>query len=291
MVRAKYEGNAKNLDEGRGMISEQIATIEKEKDGFLLSKTNSPEHDHMTKSLRLFNAKLDMVLGKETAQKLSPEELEAVKNADIKALYDKAKEATFQYSCKKTKFGKGSILHEDGRARNRAARNTFELLSQMGGLLGLSDAAARMKEETALDVLENRESKNWEKTNAEDCAAKTIYALSMMHGNMSDGKQEGMLSESAMNRNLKKIKQRPEFRQMVKDLGPAGLCEAIVKGDDTLTLAYANAAKKLKDPQAGKGKPVVEMTAEQQREFWAKESQEPGEAKKQNPTNEDIPIV
>ena len=263
-VKHKYADNAENIDKGRELIAGEIQTIEKEKSGFLLSKTNSPEHDNMTKSLRLFNAKMDMVLGKKPSQELSAEELEKVNKTDIKNLFDEAKRSTFNYSCLKTKNGKGSILHRDGRNRNTAARNTFDLLNQLGSRLGLSDAATEMKDKTALSVLENRGSETWEKNHAEDCAAKTIYAMSLSHKGIPADKQTSLLADSAVESGINDIKQDPAFKQMVKNLGATGLCETLVKGSDALTLAYAQAAEQIKNPQAGKGKAQPQMTVQQQ---------------------------
>ncbi len=293
VVRDNYKTLTKEMDDGRALMDEQIRDIEKEKSGFLLSKTNSREHDRMTKSLRLFNAKLDMVLGKEPAQKLSPQELELIKDADIKTLYDEAKNAAFNYSCLKTKNGKGSILHQDGRTRNEAARNTFDLLSQLGSRLGLCDEATELKDQLALEALRYRGSKAWEELNAEDYAAKTLYAMSLTHSGLPEEKMALKLTDRSVERSMEEIKQRPEFRQMVKDLGPTGLCEAIVKGGGALTLAYAKAAERLKDPQAGKGKSDAQMSAQQQRDFWSNErdkeeaKQEAEEAK----VNNQVPVA
>ena len=275
MVKEKYPRNKKTVNEGRALMTEQVAILEKEKDGIFLSKRNSPEHELMTKSLRLFNAKLDLTLENKTSQNLSAEELETVKNSDIKELFDKAKQASFNYSCLKTKYGKSGIIHDDGKARNKAARNAVDILNQVGTLMGLEDRATKMKDETALKVLRNRGSSDWEKKNAVDCAAKTIYALSLTHGGMPDEKQNSKLSEENLTKHLDEIKKRPEFKQMVRDLGPAGLCDAIVKGGDAVTVAYAKALEKVKAPQAGKNKASVEMTSEERHEFWAQQQKQP----------------
>ena len=274
VVKAKYEENAKNIDNGRDLISSQIETLEKEKAGFMLSKTNTPEHNRMTKNLRLFNAKLDMILGKKASQELSATELETVNNTDIKDLFIKAKRSTFDYSCIKSKYGKGRILHRDGIARNSSARNAFDLLNQIGSRLGLTDEATEMMDKVALDVLKFRGNAEWEKKNAEDCAAKTIYALSLIHGGVPDGRQNKMLDDESIDKHVEEIKKRPEFRQMVKNLGPTRLCETILKGGDELAQAYADAEKRVGDPQAGKSKAPVKLTAQQKRELWASETEQ-----------------
>ena len=256
--KALYESN-KELDKGRELIDQQIATIEKKKERWILSTENSPEHDRMTKSLRLFNAKLDMVLGRPATRPLSEEEKALVEKGDLKDLFDKAKYDTFNYSCLKTKNGTGSIVHEDGRDRNRSARNTFELLTQLGDRIGLSDPASCFKDEMALETLRNRTKSGWAKEHAADYAAKTIYAMSMIQNGVPADKQTTMLKNVYMDEPVAKIKEDPAFKKMVKTLGQQGLCDALIKGPEALALAYADAGKKLADPKAGKGQPAAQV--------------------------------
>ncbi len=274
VVKGKYPKGKKTVEEGRKLMTEQVTTLTKVKKGFMLSSTNSPEHERMMKSLKLFNAKLDMTLDGKTSQVLTDEEREKVQSSDIKDLFDQAKKDSFNYSCLKTKYGKSGIIHDDGKDRNKAARNVVDILNQVGSVMGLEDRATRMKDEVALEVLRMRGSSSWEKKNAENYAAKTIYALSLTHGGVPDDKQRAKLTEHSLQKHIEEIKQRPEFKQMVKDLGPEGLCGAIVKGGDAMTKAYAKAIEKVNDPQAAKNKKPVEMTPEQSREFWAKQQKQ-----------------
>ena len=283
MVRSVYSAHTDAIDRGRDLIDEKIRIIEKEKNGLFLSKRNSPEHDRMTKALRLFNAKLNMVMGKPASQELSNEELEKIKSSDIKDLFDEAKNATFNYTCLKTKNGKGGIIHDDGKARNEASRDTYELLNKLGNRLGIISDAEETRNQLALDILRFRGVKAWEKGNAAEYAAKTIYATSLIHGGASDRKQAEMLSKDNLESEAKAIMEKPEFKQMVKDLGPEGLSEAIINGSGALTLAYANAKEKLSDPLAKPGKPPI--SAQQERDFWNKEAakEEAGEESLQQP--------
>ncbi len=91
---------------------------------------------------------------------------------------------------------------------------------------------------------------------------------------MPDDKQRAKLTEQSLQKHIDEIKQRPEFKQMVKDLGPEDLCGAIVKGGDAMTKAYAKAIEKVKNPQTQKGSHSIEMTPEQSREFWAKQQKQ-----------------
>ena len=266
LVKTTYRDNTKAIDAARKRIDREIEVMEKEKNGLFLSKKNTPEHDRMTKALRLLNAKLDAVTGKKSAQELDPEVRDKVKNSDIKDLCHEAMNATFNYSCLKSKNGKGTILHDDGKARNEASRNTYELLNQLGNRLGFIIHAEEYRNKLAMEVLRFRGNSAWEKTNAEQYAARTICAMSLVYGCSADQRQLQLLSADSIKDSVNDLTQKPEFRQMVKDLGPAGLCDAIVKGDGALTIAYANAAAKLDDPKAKQSK--SSLSVQQERDFW-----------------------
>ena len=176
---------------------------------------------------------------------------------------------TFNYSCLKTKYGKGTILHDDGKARNEASRSTFELLNQLGNRLGIISHAEAYRNRLAMEVLRFRSNSTWEKMNAEQYAAKTICAMSLVYGGAADEMQQ-QLSDYFMKDSAKELMEKPAFKQMVKDLGPTGLCDAIVKGDGTLTIAYANAAAKLENPKARPSRSA--LSVQQERDFWNEET-------------------
>ena len=274
-VMGSYLWHKANVDSSFSLLEREIQTIEKVKSGWFLSTTNSPEHDRMTRSLRLFNAKKDMVLGKSQSVVLSEEEQKIVEESDIKELYDNAKRDTFNYSCLKTKNGTGSIIHTDGVARNDSAQNAYNVLRQIGTRLGLSDSIASECEDMRLQTLKSRSNKAWVNANAENYAAKTIYAMSLKHSGVPADKQDDLLRPDKMDAQLAEIKNRPAFKKMVSDLGTKGLCDAIIKGEDALTLAYSDAQRKLADPNAKKSKAPASISAQQQREFWNKEGEQP----------------
>ncbi len=174
--------------------------------------------------------------------------------------------AVFLIQCKKS--GKDSIIHEAGIKRNTASRNSFDLLCQLGSRLHLSDPAAAVKEDAAFDMLRFRTSKVWEEQNAEICAAKTIYALSLIHGGVPEEEQRRMLAKANLDKAVKAIREKPAFKRMAADLGPRGLADAICKGSDVLTLAYANAEAKIASPDAKVNKKQASMTAQQEHDYW-----------------------
>ena len=78
-------------------LSTEYTTLQKEKSGWFLSKTNTPEYNNMMKNLKLFGAKLEMINGQQPKETLTEEELAAVKNTNVDVLYANAKQGCYNY--------------------------------------------------------------------------------------------------------------------------------------------------------------------------------------------------
>ena len=223
-------------------LAEEYLTLTKVKSGFLLSSTNTPEHDAMTKNLRLFNAKLALLQGKEIdALTLNPEEAKTVRDTDLSTLYDDARRGCYNYGCLKTKNGKGGFIHDAGEERFNANMRTLAHLHALGRQLRLGEPAALLRDEVQCQLLENRRNTRWLEQHAADLAAKIIFAQTLLNDGKSWDQQTRLLSGEALEAKLEKIKNQPSFRRMVRSAGPKGLADAMIKGVSHLAELYGQA--------------------------------------------------
>lgn len=225
-----------------GLAAEQL-TLAKEKKGLFLSKTNTREFDDMTKGLRLFHAKLELLEGK-TPAGLTPEEEQTVRNSDIKALFDGARRGCYSYGCLKTKNGKSaSFAHDIGTERFNASMKSLSHLNELGRRLHISEPAAALRDEAQLQLLQNRSNKSWIREHAEDLAARTIYAQTLLNRGTPAWRQDRLLQGEALNAQIKKLKSQPSFQKMVRTVGRDGLADAMIQGVTKLAETYQRAAK------------------------------------------------
>ncbi len=224
-------------------LAKEYGTLEKEKSGWFLSKTNTEEYNEMMKHLRLFNAKLDMISGKKPKEGLTEEELETVKKTGADVLLANAKQGCYHYGALKTKSGTGSIWHDAGTDRFNASMKTLSKLGELGKTLHLSDSATCVRDEAQLQVLQNRRNGDWLKTNLEDAVAKTICAQVLLNKKTADYLQRGQLEGDALNAQVEKIKSHGAFRKMMDSTSPEKLADAVIKGGSALYDAYNKAAK------------------------------------------------
>ena len=237
--QALKEDAVKTLREG---LAAEQAVLAKEKKGFFLSKTNTREFDEMTKGLRLFNAKLELLEGK-TPAGLTPEEEKTVRESDVTTLFDGAKQGCYNYACLKTKNGRStSFVHDIGTERFNASMKSLSHLNELGRKLHISEPAAAIRDEAQLQLLQNRGNKSWLKEHAEDLAARTIYAQTLLNKGTASWRQDRLLEGEALNAKIEKLKNQPSFKKMVKTVGHEGLADAMIQGITKLADAYQRAA-------------------------------------------------
>ena len=223
-------------------LAEEYLTLTKTKSGFLLSSTNTPEHNAMTKHLRLFNAKLALLQGRQIDNLvLNPEEAKTVRESDLNTLYDNARRGCYNYGCLKTKNGKGGFIHDAGEERFNANMRTLTHLHELGRQLRLGDPAALLRDEVQCQLLENRRNTRWLEQHAADLAAKTIYAQKLLNEGQSWDRQYRRLNGEALEAQVEKIKNQPSFQRMVRSAGPKGLADAMIKGVSHLAELYGQA--------------------------------------------------
>ena len=213
----------------RESLAGEFRTLEKEKSGWFLSKTNTNEYDVMMKGLRLFYAKLDLMNGQQP-KGLSEEELKTVQSTDAEKLLADAKAGVYNYGCLKTANGKKGFLHDAGEERFDSSMKTFAGLNELGKKLHLGDPAAAVRDEAQQQLLQNRRDKNWLKENVADLAAKTICAQAMLGKGIPVYQQRAMIEGDAFLKQVEKIKADESFRHMMKQVGEEGVADAMIKG-------------------------------------------------------------
>lgn len=222
-------------------LAKEYATLQKEKSGWFLSKTNSPEYDNMMKHLKLFHAKLDLINGKQPGD-LTPEELKTVQETDADVLLANAKQGCYNYGSIKVKNGTGSIIHEAGNERFDSSMKTLSKLGEIGKKLHLADSATALRGEAQLQVLQHRREGSWLKENIEDAVAKTICAQVSLNKKTPAYQQRRDLEGNALNAHIEKIKSSSAFRKMMQSASKEQLADAVIKGGNSLYEVFNKAA-------------------------------------------------
>ena len=227
-------------------LAKEYSTLQKEKSGLFLSKTNSPEYNDMMKHLKLFNAKLALMNGQQPKEPLTDEELNTVQNTDADVLLSNAKQGCYNYGSLKTKNGRSSIWHNAGTERFDSSMKTLSQLGELGKKLHLGDSATAVRDDTQLQVLQNRSNKDWLSGNIEDAVAKTICAQVLLNRKTPDYQQRSMLEGDALTAQVEKIKSHSAFQKMMKTVSHEKLADAIIRGSDSLYEVYHEAVRTAK---------------------------------------------
>lgn len=223
-------------------LAKEYSTLQKEKSGWFLSKTNTPEYDNMMKHLRLFNAKLDLLNGQQPKEPLTEEELKTVQNTNADILLSNAKQGCYNYATLKTKNGTGGFLHDAGSERFASSLKTLSQLGELGKKLYLNDPAAAERDEAQLRVLQNRRDGRWLSENIEDAVARTIYTQTILNRKMPAYQQRSLMEGDAINTQLEKIKGQSAFRMLMKTVSREKLADAVIKGGSSLYEVYNKAS-------------------------------------------------
>ena len=237
-LEALKQPSVQNL---KSSLAQEYQTLLKEKSGWFLSKTNSPEYNNMMKHLRLFNAKMDMMNGRDPQEPLTEEELKTVQDTDAEKLLANAKQGCYNYGTLKTKNGTGSIWHEAGNERFASSMKTLQQLGELGEKLHLSDPATTVRDNMQLEVLKNRGNREWLKNNLEDAVAKTICAQVLLNKKEPAYMQRTQLEGDAFASKVEKIKSSSSFQTMMKNVSKEQIADAIIKGGGSLYEVYNKA--------------------------------------------------
>ena len=239
----------KEAQELQKSLSDEYATLTKVKEGAFLSKKNTNEHNVMTKNLRLFYAKLDMLNGNTPAD-LDEEERKTVESTDVEELFKNAREGCYSYGRLKTKDGKKGFVHDAGTERFNSSMKTLEQLNKLGRKLRLAEPADSVLYDAQRQVLQNRRKKNWLAENAEEIAARAICAQRLLvqkdEKRVPASQQQKLMEDENLNAQVKKLRASKAFKQMVKSEGAVGIADALIKGGASLAVIYGNAENAVK---------------------------------------------
>ena len=146
----------------RTELAKEYEILKKEKSGWFLSKTNSTEYNDMMRALRIFNAKMDILSGSNPSETLTKEEMDEARNTAQGILLANAKQGIYNYGSIKVKNGKGSIWYDAGTDRFDSSMKSLQKLGELGSTLHLSNTATSLRDETQLQILQNRGSSLYE---------------------------------------------------------------------------------------------------------------------------------
>ncbi len=231
------ESRAQELITG---LADEQAILGRTKAGFLMSKTNTPEHTAMMDGLKLFQAKVAMLQGKEPLG-LTEQETDLVQRSDPRALFDRARQSCYNYGCLKTKNGKGGFVYEAGETRFKSSMRALHKLNELGRALNLTQPAEYLQNEAQRELLEHRRDGNWLSANAANLAAKTMYAQTLMNKGASWVEQKRCLAAGPLAERVERMKKHASFKKMLKDAEPKGLADAAIKGVTHLAALHQRA--------------------------------------------------
>lgn len=246
-------------------LNTQENILKRQKSGWFLSKTDSPEYLRMMKGIRAFRAKMEMLRGN-APEGLDPEERQRILNADAGELLVSAIQGCTDYSSIKTEAGTGGFLHQAGTDRNSAALQTAEQLSDMGLVLGVLSPAMYRRQQLTRELLLHRNEKGWDKAYGESCLAGVIFAMSLQYRGVPHNRQSQLLKEKNYAAAVKGIRQEPAFRRMIQNEGVTGALNKLMEGTAVLTDAYSKAANEVE--KTGDLKHPEQRTNEQRIDYW-----------------------
>ena len=254
-------------------LDQQIAALDREKTGFLIDKTNSPEHQIMMKHLHTVQNKVKLLRGEEVPG-LTEQERTELNNADLSELVHQARTAANTYQQIKTENGtKTRFWYTDGASRAGYAGNAVALLDEIETSMETQDPAILMMQKAQNDMIRDMNGNQRTPENISRTAAKLMSGMMMVHQKKTPSQQNAMLKPARFNANLRQIEQSPEFRRMMANEGPAKIAQYICEGNSKLTDAYAKAANEIR---AQRGEQVIapaRMTADQKKEMWKQEGE------------------
>ncbi len=102
-----------------------------------------------------------------------------------------------------------------------------------------------------------------------------MYLMTMHFNKFPPEKQEKLLQDASMKKNLKKIGKDPAFKRMIENEGLDSLTQKIIEAEGGFSAAFIKARKQiageqnLEDPLANRN--VKKLTEEDRKEFWSKE--------------------
>ena len=262
---AKDGLSRKDVQDTRTDLTKEYNTLQKDKRGWFLSRTNSPEYNEMMQHLKLFQAKLDIMEGGKPRENLTDEEMKTVNGTSVNDLFANAKQGCYNYGTLKTKSGTGSIWHEAGNERFDSSMKTISKLGELGKKLHLSDTATALRDDVQMQVLQHRKDEKWLSENIENAVVKTICAQSAINSLMPEYQQQKALEGNALQKQMDNIKSQDAYKNIMKNVSKEALADALIKGGNSLYEVMLDAQKKEAAAEKKTGDPEIAPAVKQQK--------------------------
>ena len=275
-LQLKYgkNGSEKAFDNAKKSLQnldQEIALQQRAKIGFFTSPANTDEHKRMLTAQMGLQFKLKLLQGEEVTA-LTPDQIENLKNTDLKKLVDVARRETYKYCCIKTKDGKSGFSRE----RSNMALRSLKTIDSIADMCGILPAGEKVFREAKRVMLANRGNKTWTRQNAEDMAARTILGMTLVYGKKSFEEQAKYENKATLQQALTKIKANSAFRRMMQNEGVLNIADKVIVGDSSITNAFFNAKHQVEaERQAQQDaarpsafKPVESMDTTEKKALW-----------------------
>ena len=258
------------FQQGQQNLEEWMDVQKEAKKGIFLSSENSDEQKKMVRAQNTFRFKLMQMQGKELPAGVSEEDKEYLKTISLKAAYDVARDATFDYCTKKTKDGASRhFVHNIGSERLEAAETSLKIMDRMADNLDLRSPAQKLIDETRLEVYDKRRLDDWTPEKTEIAAAKLMYAMTLEHQKMTPEEQKRRLQPQRLEAGISQIRQEPAFRKMMRKEGAGSVADFMAEGHAKLTDAYVRGMNSAaRDEHREAGKDPKQMSAEEKGNVW-----------------------
>ncbi len=122
---------------------------------------------------------------------------------------------------------------------------------------------------------DKRNDEDWMDDHLTDMIAKNMYLMTMHFNQISPKKQEKLLEDTCMTKNLKKIGDDPAFIRMIENEGEEKLLQKMIEAKGGLSNVFIKAKKQiaaeqhLEDPLANRN--VKKLTSADRGEFWSRQ--------------------
>ena len=264
---------SEQLKNGTDFLNNDIRALGKTKKGFLMSKTDSPEHKKMMKQLLTVQYKIKQLKG-EQLNGLTAQQQENLRKMDLGKEIIKARNLTYDYyRLKKENGEKDSAWYSAGDARMEAAKNTITHLNGFSKFLDLESQPVLDSFNQRMKTVEDADGNQRTDEAVSKAAATAIYNMMMWQKKLPKDKQEEWLEEDRMENNLQIIQNQPIFKRMMQNEGTKNISRYLAEGGGQLTDAFIRASNQVAQ-EAGQAqqKTLAESTEKEKAEIWTKQN-------------------
>ena len=270
MDRMTVEANQEEFKKLENDLQKNLNVQGKAKKGFLLSSTNTKEHQMMTASQQMVKWKLRMLRGDDMSD-VDPKMQELIRKTALSTLVNNSRDLTFTYCAEKTDNGrKNTFTHGIGKERFDSARSSINTLDKIVKKAGTKTPAHYYMDEKRLEALDNRHDPEWVERYAADSTVRVMYAMTVDFKHKDPSKQERYMEEDRMVRQCKTLLKDSAVKRVAEEIDDDKLIDNLIKGHGSITNSYIqtkNEIAKEKGKEPGKG--YKEMTPQERGEMWA----------------------